>query len=229
MPPKEAASWPPKVQAELTRLSDRRASAKSKLAIAIEDRDEGLQELAQMGPEPTMGEKAKCADVVHALLEIKYQRVVIEKCANGIDKVIQDAKQSRFEFAENDTDIPTKQLFLADLAGTNSAPTAKKKDDPGKDDAKALEPTGEGPNQHLKTSVKDLDMPEKLIGMCVKGGYATVGKLIVAFNTGADLGKDLEAGQNQIAAIKRAVTAFQKAHDQAQDEAEDAAKAAATS
>lgn len=229
MTTKAENTWPPKVQAELTRLSDRRESAKSKLAISTAERDEGLQEIARMGNEPTQGEKLKCVDIVHALLDIKYQRVVIEKCADGIDKVIQDAKQARFDFADDDTEIPTKQMYLADLAGDHGP---KKAADPGKDDAKALEPQRreaetDGPNQHLKAPVKDLDMREDLMSACVAAGYKTVGSLIVAFNTGVDLVEKLNVGQNKVAAIKKAVKQFQKDHEEAQEEAEKDAAATA--
>lgn len=83
---------------------------------------------------------------------------------------------------------------------------------------------GDGVDEHLKASVKELDMPERLIGLCEKAGLTKIGHLVKVLddNDGdaPSLGEAVNGSDKDAKAITKAVKVYRDKHRKAAMKAE---------
>lgn len=93
---------------------------------------------------------------------------------------------------------------------------------PGKVKPEAPDPSkGDGVDEHLKASVKELDLPEQSLGKLEAAGLTTVGRVVAAIESkDKDLRDVLNCGENVASRIKAAVTKYRGAHRKAMAAAE---------
>lgn len=78
----------------------------------------------------------------------------------------------------------------------------------------------DGVDQHLATSINELDMPERVKGLLINAGLLKVGNLIDIIDADKDIGAEANLSAKQAEDVKKAVAAFRRKHRKAAREAE---------
>lgn len=83
---------------------------------------------------------------------------------------------------------------------------------------------GDGVDEHLNASVKELDMPERLIGLCENAGLTKIAHVVKVLDDtdgdAASLGEKVNGSDKDAKAIAKAVKVYRTAHRKAALKAE---------
>ena len=86
------------------------------------------------------------------------------------------------------------------------------------------EQPGDGVDEHLNASVKELDMPERLIGLCENAGITKIAHVVKVLDDSdgdaPSLGEKVNGSDKDAKAIAKAVKTFRTAHRKAAMKAE---------
>lgn len=222
----------------ICRLRNAREKVKSWLTIAEEELKDARREIDELG---TRGEDSEeFRDAAARKERAERQRDALKErlktLANKLDAAVDEATKGESKLFD---DIDWKAL--------EAKPTAKELYGSGEEDDKQMElgqgekkvkpigrpgpvkpehpsaEMGDGVAEHLKVSVLELDLPEKIKGKLQRDGFETVGSVIAAIdkigyeNPGNDAYRDLfNASVKDTEVIVKAAWAFKKKHVKAE-------------
>ena len=211
-----------------------RVELESKRKAAFENRDAALAEINDVRAAMILGDeadrpRAKLEDeLLHAqarhsqaITEIDELQKTIRWHASQIDEMVTRADEPELDVLYEMPAPPPpekKDDGQMTLAG-DTRPVGR----PGlKPKPEAPDPSkGDGVDEHLKASVKELDMPERLIGICEKAGKTKVGHLAdVLDSKDSDLSEALDCEPKDAKAIAKAVKVYRDQHRKAAMNAE---------
>jgi len=212
----------------LISVANARAAAKSREAELVATRKDLENQLDELGAGSSADHLRVSRDYVVTLRSIDFERDRIKTLADQLEKIISEAIQGKFEFAEEVDDRalvkkPTeKDLFHREPEPpTDTRPVGR----PGKTKPEAPDPSkGDGVDEHLQASVNELDMPEKHKGKLIAAGFTTVGRLVACMEKGDDhaaaIVEAADVGADMAKQIASAVAKYRKAHRSAARTAE---------
>lgn len=173
-------------------------------------------------------------EYVVCIRAIDYERNRQKTLADDAERIVREGNQGKFDFAE-ELDIselstrPTEdEMFRPEAPdddqmaiGQDTRPVGR----PGPVKPEAPSPEmGDGVDEHLKASVKELDLPERLIGLCEKAGLTKIGHLVKVLddNDGdaPSLGEAVNGSDKDAKAITKAVKVYRDKHRKAAMKAE---------
>lgn len=197
-----------------------RKALESKRKNAFEDRDAALAEKAEIDDHDSEEYFEACRRHSDAIASIDSLSSQIKWHHNQVDELIEKADEPAFPFVYEPPAEPAKkdprQLKLAD-AGKDTRPVGR----PGKPKPEAPDPSkGDGVDEHLAADVKELDLPEYVIGKLVKAGLTTVGRVVAVIDGGKDLAGEANISDDQATATSVAIAKYRKKHRKAMVAAE---------
>lgn len=211
----------------LVAVSNARDTLKSREKDLVQERKSLDTKLDELGAGDTGEHRRVSRQYVVCLRAIEYSRERLKSLADDADRIIRDAIQGKFEFADSiDEDGLVKQpseddLFAHDDDGEPKLEDARPVGRPGKPRPIAPDPSlADGVDQHLATSINELDMPEKVKGLLINAGLLKVGNLIEIIDADKDIGAEANLSVKQAEDVKKAVAAFRRKHRKASLEAE---------
>lgn len=209
-----------------------RVKLETERKAAFENRDAALAEINDVRASMIMGDeadrpRAKLEDeLLHAqarhsqaITRIDELQKTIRWHASQIDEMVTKADEPGLDVLYEMPEPPPPekkddgQLTLdARPVGRPGLKPKPEEPDPSK---------GDGVDEHLKASVKELDMPERLIGLCENAGKTKVGHLIdVIDSKDGDLAESLNCEAKDAKAIAKAVKVYRDKHRKAAMKAE---------
>ena len=207
----------------LVMVSNARDTAKSREKDLVQERKDLDNRLDELGAGDTAEHRRVSRQFVVCIRAIEYERERLKTLADTLDHIIRDAIQGKFDFAESIDEEglvsrPSEsELFspepVADAKPVGRAgPVRPEEPDPSK---------GDGVDEHLNASVNELDMNERLKGVCVNEGKTKIAHLVAIIDApDGDLGAALNVNEKDVKAIAKAVKAFRTAHRKAAMKAE---------
>lgn len=199
-------------------------------AEAFDARDAALAELKEIearrssgdDDEPTLSAeeiielKAKHSD---AVCKIEDLRSRISWHHKQVIDLVTKADTPGIDILYERPDSPGEPLKAKEPPSTGAGPKGVGR--PGKPKPIAPDPSlADGVNQHLATSINELDMPEKVKGLLVNAGLLKVGNLIEIIDADKDIGAEANLSAKQAEDVKRAVASFRRTHRRAALDAE---------
>lgn len=173
-------------------------------------------------------------EYVVCIRAIDYERNRQKTLADDAERIVREGNQGKFDFAE-ELDIselsarPTEdEMFRPEppdddqmSIGQDTRPVGR----PGPVKPEAPSPEmGDGVDEHLKASVKELDMPERLIGICEKEGKTKIANLVKLVDDAEGevpgLVAALDCSEKDAKAIAKAVKLYRDKHRKAAMKAE---------
>lgn len=211
----------------LSSIASAREQSKTREKDLIQER-KGLDgRLNDLGAGNTAEHLRVSREFVVCIRAIEYERNRQKTLADDAERIVRDGNQGKFDFAE-EIDVtalaarPTEEEMFAPhepAPAGDVLPVGR----PGlKPKPEAPDPSkGDGVDEHLKASVKELDMPERLIGLCEKAGKTKVGHLAdVLDSKDGDLSEALDCEPKDAKAIAKAVKLYRDKHRKAAMKAE---------
>lgn len=199
-------------------------------AEAFDARDAALAELREIearrsdgdDDEPTLSAdeivelKAKHSD---AVCKIEDLRSRISWHHKQVIDLVTKADTPGLDILYERPESPSEPVRAKEPAG--DAGGVKPVGRPGKPRPIAPDPSlADGVDQHLATSINELDMPEKVKGLLINAGLLKVGNLIDIIDADKDIGAEANLSVKQAEDVKKAVAAFRRKHRKAAREAE---------
>ena len=167
----------------LMSVANARAAAKAREAELVATRKDLENQLDELGAGTTPNHLRVSRDYVVTIRSIDFERDRIKTLADQLEKIISEAIQGKFEFAEEvDAGTLMKRPTEGDLF--HKAPEATPADTrpvgrPGKPRPQAPDSSkGDGVDEHMKVSVNELDVRENVAGKLVTAGLTMVGQVI---------------------------------------------------
>jgi len=213
----------------LVAVSNARDTLKSREKDLVQERKSLDTKLDELGAGDTSEHRRVSRQYVVCLRAIEYSRERLKTLADDADRIIRDAIQGKFDFADSiDEDGLVKQpseddLFAHDDDGEPKLEDTRPVGRPGlKPRPEEPDPTkGDGVDEHLNASVKELDMPERLIGLCENAGKTKIAHLVADLDRDdGDLSGALNCETKDAKAIAKAVKVYRTAHRKAAMKAE---------
>jgi len=207
----------------LVLVSNARDTAKSREKDLVQERKDLDNRLDELGAGDTAEHQRVSRRFVVCIRAIEYERERLKTLADDVDRIIRDAVQGKFDFADQVDEAtlverPTEQ----ELFSPEPVEAAKPVGRPGPAKPEEPDPSkGDGVDEHLNASVKELDMNERLKGACVNEGKTKIAHLVVILDDqDGDLGAELNVNEKDVKAIAKAVKAFRDKHRKAAMKAE---------
>ena len=207
----------------LVSISNARDTCKMREKDYVQERKSLDTKLDELGAGDTAEHQRVSRQYVVCIRAINFERERLKTLADDVDRIIRDAVQGKFDFADQVDEAtlverPTEQ----ELFSPEPVEAAKPVGRPGPAKPEEPDPSkGDGVDEHLNASVKELDLPERLIGLCEKEGKTKVAHLIAVFDDGeVDPGDALNAAAKDVKAIAKAVKVYRTAHRKAAMKAE---------
>lgn len=213
----------------LVAVSNARDTLKSREKDLVQERKSLDTKLDELGAGDTGEHRRVSRQYVVCLRAIEYSRERLKSLADDADRIIRDAIQGKFEFADSiDEGGLVKQpsendLFAHDDDGEPKLEDTRPVGRPGlKPKPEAPDPSkGDGVDEHLNASVNELDMNERLKGACVNEGKTKIAHLVAILDApDGDLGAALNVNERDVKAIAKAVKVYRTAHRKAAMKAE---------
>ena len=213
----------------LVAVSNARDTLKSREKDLVQERKSLDTKLDELGAGDTGEHRRVSRQYVVCLRAIEYSRERLKSLADDADRIIRDAIQGKFEFADSiDEDGLVKQpseddLFAHDDDGEPKLEDARPVGRPGlKPKPEAPDPAlADGEDQHLLASVNELDMREDLKGKAIAAGLTKIAHLAKEIDgPEPDLAGKLNVPEKDAKAVIKAVQAYRKAHRKAAMKAE---------
>lgn len=171
--------------AALKKVALARAAAKSREIELVATRKHLENELDELGAGSSPNHLRVSREYVVTLRSIDFERDRIKTLADQLEKIVSEAIQGKFDFAaEVDEEELAKRPKEADLFHRDVGPEEKPSDTrpvgrPGPAKPAAPSPEmGDGVDEHLKTSVNELDLREDIKGKLIKHQFSTVQQLV---------------------------------------------------
>lgn len=198
-----------------------RIALESKRSNAFDDRDAAKAELEELknkeSPE-ALKVKGRYAD---ACIQIDDLSTRVKFHSNQVDELVEKADAPSFEFMYEISDLEKREADDDRPVGKPGTPKPKKG---GKAGGGGGEPVPEaaqpeGFNQHLTASVNELEVNDRVKEKLVDAEFVTIGQLYAFIEDGKNLTHKLNAGENVVSAVKRALKDYVKKHTKADLEA----------
>lgn len=215
-----------KVLKALFAIADARDACKNHEVDLVQERKSLDSKLNELGAGDSAEHRRVSREYVVCIRAIEYERHRLRELADKADQVVKEARQGKFNFASIDESEMVKrptedELFAApdpapagDVLPVGRPGLKPKPEEP--DPSK-----GDGVDEHLKASVKELDMPERLIGLCENAGKTKVGHLAdILDGKDGDLSEALDCEAKDAKAIAKAVKVYRDKHRKAAMKAE---------
>lgn len=217
--------------AALMSVANARTAAKAREAELVLTRKDLDNRLDQLGAGRTSAHLEVSRDYVVTERSIDFERDRIKTLADQLEKIISEAIQGKFEFAEEvDAGTLMKRPSETDLFHKEPEPEPKPPDArpvgrPGKPRPGAPDASkGDGVDEHMNASVNELDCREDIKGKLVQAGMTKIGQVIFVIESkDGDLRGEASLTEKQDRDVRAAVKAFRSAHRKAAREVEGAA------
>ncbi|MFO0833692.1 MAG: hypothetical protein U0638_01875 [Phycisphaerales bacterium] len=216
----------------LSSIAAAREQSKTREKDLIQER-KGLDgKLNDLGAGNTAEHLRVSREYVVCIRAIEYERNRQKTLADDAERIVRDGNQGKFDFAD-EVDVtalaarPTEEEMFRAPEPDDAQPTlngdTRPVGRPGlKPKPEEPDPSkGDGVDEHLKASVKELDMPERLIGLCENAGKTKVGHLAdILDGKDGDLSEALDCEAKDAKAIAKAVKLYRDKHRKAAMKAE---------
>lgn len=174
---------------------------------AFEDRDAAIAELNELKDKHSseaLKIKERHSD---AIIQIDDLSTRIKFHSNQVDELVEKADEPEFEFMYDFEDTQEK-----DDDRPVGKPGTPKPVKGGKGEPVPETEQPQGYNQHLTASVNELGLNDSAKQKVIDAGFVTINALHQFIESGKSLSDKLNAGENVVSSVKRAVKTFLKEH-----------------
>lgn len=195
-----------------------RSAAKSRETELVATRKDLENQLDALGPGNTTDHLRVSRDYVLTLRSIEYERARIKTLADDMERAINSSLQGKFDFAEDSVEI--RELVRPPSEGElfQAPPPPKPKDDRPVG-VKPEEPVPVGENQHLASSINELDVREDIKGKLIAAGVTTMAGLFARLEHDDISGTGISELANITPELAKSVVAAAKKWQKAQRKA----------
>ena len=210
----------------LVLVSNARDTAKSREKDLVQERKDLDNRLDELGAGDTAEHQRVSRRFVVCIRAIEYERERLKTLDDTLDHIIRDAIQGKFDFAESiDEEGLVSRPSESELFSPEPVEAAKPVGRAGPVKPEEPDPSkGDGVDEHLNASVKELDMPERLIGLCENAGITKIAHVVKVLDDSdgdaPSLGEKVNGSDKDAKAIAKAVKTFRTAHRKAAMKAE---------
>ena len=221
----EHKAFPGKTCARLRRLNEIRTAARSKRADLFQSRDATEEQLHATRHEETKKRENLTRDYGTVVLELKRLNHAIKGIESDVFDTIANGDQGKL-WEDGDVQLSLEDYLAEANVIDDDEGDVRPVGRPGsKPKPEAPDPSkGDGVDEHLKASVKELDMPERLIGLCEKAGLTKIVHLVKVLddNDGdaPSLGEAVNGSDKDAKEIAKAVKVYRDKHRKAAMKAE---------
>lgn len=216
----EHKAFPGKTCARLRRLNEIRTAARSKRADLFQSRDATEEQLHATRHEETKKRENLTRDYGTVVLELKRLNHAIKSIESDVFDTIANGDQGKL-WEDGDVQLSLEDYLAEANVIDDDEGDVRPVGRPGKPRPIAPDPSlADGVDQHLATSINELDMPEKVKGLLINAGLLKVGNLIEIIDADKDIGAEANLSVKQAEDVKKAVAAFRRKHRKASLEAE---------